>query len=56
MKFVPDTLERRLSRRFETPISEGRQFRWAQEIASAASWLETLDYFHGDLRPENILL
>jgi serine/threonine protein kinase len=56
MKFEPDTLERRLSRRFETPIPEARQFRWIKEIASAASWLESLDYFHGDLRLENILL
>ncbi|KAK4149899.1 hypothetical protein C8A00DRAFT_46586 [Chaetomidium leptoderma] len=56
MKFEPDTLERRLSRRFATPIPEERQFCWIKEIASAASWLESLDYFHGDLRPENILL
>ncbi|KAJ9143288.1 Kinase-like protein [Coniochaeta hoffmannii] len=56
MKFEPDTLERRLSCRFATPIPEERQFRWIKEIASAASWLERLDYFHGDLRPENILL
>lgn len=56
MKFEPNTLERRLSRRFATPILEKRQFCWIKEIASAASWLESLDYFHGDLRPENILL
>lgn len=56
LKFEPDNLERRLSRHLETPISEEWQFCWIQEIASAATWLETLDYFHGDLRPENILL
>ncbi|KAK3324337.1 kinase-like domain-containing protein [Cercophora scortea] len=56
MKFEPDTLERRLSRRFETPIAEEQQFRWIKEMASAASWLESLDYFHGDLWPDNILL
>ncbi|GAB1312368.1 EKC/KEOPS complex subunit BUD32 [Madurella fahalii] len=56
MKFEPDTLERRLSRRFATPIPEERQFYWIREIASATSWLESFDYFHGDLRPENILL
>jgi serine/threonine protein kinase len=56
MKFEPDNLERRLSRREATPIPEERQSRWIKEIVSAASWLETLDYFHGDLRPENILL
>ncbi|KAL2015437.1 hypothetical protein VTK56DRAFT_5503 [Thermocarpiscus australiensis] len=56
MKFEPGTLERRLSCRFATPIPEGRQFCWIQEIASAASWLESLDYFHGDLRRKNILL
>lgn len=56
MKFEPGTLERRLSCRFATPIPEERQFCWIKEIASAASWLESLDYFHGDLRPENILL
>lgn len=56
MKFEPDTLERRLSRRFVAPIPEERQFRWVKEIANAASWLESLGYFHGDLRPENILL
>ncbi|KAL2171527.1 hypothetical protein VTG60DRAFT_2695 [Thermothelomyces hinnuleus] len=27
-----------------------------KEIASATFWLEKFDYFHGDLRPENILL
>ncbi|KAK3290798.1 kinase-like domain-containing protein [Chaetomium fimeti] len=56
MKFEPDNLERRLSRRFAAPIPEERQFRWIKEIASATSWLESIDYFHGDLRPENILL
>ncbi|KAK4041547.1 hypothetical protein C8A01DRAFT_34386 [Parachaetomium inaequale] len=56
MRFEPDTLERRLSRRFVTPVPPERQFRWIKEIASAASWLESLDYFHGDLRPENIFL
>lgn len=50
LKFEPDNLERRLSRHLETPISEEWQFCWIQEIASAATWLETLDYFHGDLR------
>ncbi|OIW31907.1 kinase-like protein [Coniochaeta ligniaria NRRL 30616] len=56
IKFEPETLEARLDRRDSNPVSKGRQFRWAQEIASAASWLESLDYFHGDLRPENVLL
>jgi serine/threonine protein kinase len=56
MKFEPGTLERRLSCRFTTPIPEERQFCWIKEIVSASSWLESLDYFHGDLRPENILL
>ncbi|KAK4236834.1 hypothetical protein C8A03DRAFT_45242 [Achaetomium macrosporum] len=46
----------RLSRRFTTPIPEEQRFCWIKEIASAASWLESFDYFHGDLRPENILL
>jgi serine/threonine protein kinase len=55
MKFEPDNLKR-LSRRSANPIPEERQFRWITQIASAASWLDTLDYFHGDLRPENILL
>jgi serine/threonine protein kinase len=56
LKFEPDNLERRLSRRMESPIPEEQEFRWIKEIASAAAWLESLDYFHGDLRPENILL
>lgn len=56
IKFEPDTLEKRLDRRFEVPISEERQFRWIVEMARAASWLESLDYFHGDMRPGNILL
>ncbi|KAK7403725.1 hypothetical protein QQX98_010497 [Neonectria punicea] len=56
IKFEPDTLEKRLYRRFVVPISEERQFRWIMEIARAASWLESLDYFHGDMRPANILL
>ncbi|OAA63465.1 Protein kinase-like domain protein [Niveomyces insectorum RCEF 264] len=30
--------------------------RWLVQIASAAAWLESIDYFHGDLRPPNILL
>jgi serine/threonine protein kinase len=47
MKFEPDNLERRLNRRLVTPISQEQQFHWAKEI---------LDYFHGDLRSENILL
>ncbi|KAK3688046.1 hypothetical protein B0T22DRAFT_535295 [Podospora appendiculata] len=56
IKFEPETVERRPSRRFATPITEARQFLWIKEMASAASWLESLDYFHGDLRPENMLL
>ena len=56
LKFEPETLERRLSRLSTMPVPEERQFRWIKEIASAASWLESFDYFHGDLRPENILL
>ena len=56
MKFELDNLERRLSRRVAVPIPEERQFRWIKEIASATSWLESMGYFHGDLRPENILL
>ncbi|KAL1889369.1 hypothetical protein Sste5346_008936 [Sporothrix stenoceras] len=30
--------------------------RWLAQTASAAAWLESIDYFHGDLRPPNILL
>lgn len=30
--------------------------RWVEQIASAAAWLESMDLFHGDLRPPNILL
>jgi len=56
LKFEPDTLWKRLDRRADDPISDEQQFRWIREIASAATWLESLDYFHGDLRPENILL
>ncbi|KAH8912340.1 hypothetical protein BR93DRAFT_922306 [Coniochaeta sp. PMI_546] len=56
MKFEPETPETRLDRGLAVPIPEQRQFRWVQEIASATSWLESLDYFHGDLRPDNILL
>ncbi|KAL2162608.1 hypothetical protein VTH06DRAFT_6444 [Thermothelomyces fergusii] len=56
IKFEPSTLERRLSLRFASAIPEERKLRWIKEIASAASWLESFDYFHGDLRPENILL
>lgn len=56
IKFEPETLERRLDRRLADPVPESRQYRWAREIAGAASWLESLGYFHGDLRPENILL
>ncbi|KAF5018583.1 hypothetical protein F66182_9428 [Fusarium sp. NRRL 66182] len=56
IKFEPDTLEKRLDRPFTVPISEGRQHRWIMEIARAASWLESLDYVHGDIRPAKILL
>src|SRR6266699_2660680 len=38
IKFEPDTLEKRLRRRFEVPIPEARQFRWVAEIARATSW------------------
>lgn len=30
--------------------------RWTMELSSAAAWLESLGFAHGDLRPENILL
>jgi len=56
MRLEPETLEQRLSRRSVDPIPEQRQFRWIREIVSASSWLGTFNYFHGDLRPENILL
>ncbi|KAL2131888.1 hypothetical protein VTI74DRAFT_4473 [Chaetomium olivicolor] len=56
MKFEPETLERRLSCQLATSLPAERQFRWIKKIASAASWLERLDYFHGDLRLESILL
>lgn len=32
------------------------QERWIRQLVSAATWLESLGYVHGDLRPENILL
>lgn len=30
--------------------------RWLVELCAAASWLESLGYVHGDLRPPNLLL
>ena len=56
LKFEPDTLWKRLGRRADSPVPDEQQLRRVLEIASAAAWLERLDYFHGDLRPENILL
>lgn len=56
MRLEPSTVDKRLQCRTEMPIDEGRQFRWILETASAASWLESLGYFHGDMRPDNLLL
>ena len=30
--------------------------QWLKELCSAVVWLESLDYVHGDLRPNNLLL
>ncbi|PGG96856.1 serine/threonine protein kinase [Helicocarpus griseus UAMH5409] len=40
----------------ECYVSEYLKLRWAAQITSAAAWLETLGYSHGDLTPRNILL
>ncbi|KAI0473977.1 kinase-like protein [Xylariaceae sp. FL0804] len=56
LKFEPDSIEKRLLRQSEAPVPEALQFRWADEIARASCWLESFDYFHGDLRPGNVLL
>lgn len=53
---IEESLRTRLEQQNERPISDQAQHRWVKQIASAAVWLEQLDYFHGDLRPANILL
>lgn len=40
----------------ECYISEELKLRWAGQIVSAAAWLETLGYAHGDITPRNVLL
>lgn len=56
MQRMSETLGARLAQQKERPISERLHHRWFKQIASATVWLEKLDYFHGDLRPPNILL
>lgn len=51
-----ESLRSRLAQHKERPISEQLQHRWIKQLASAVAWLEQLDYFHGDMRPANILL
>ncbi|KAI9848519.1 MAG: hypothetical protein M1837_007188 [Sclerophora amabilis] len=53
---LPETLHARLLRQEEDPSTEPMQHMWIKQLASAATWLERLDYFHGDMRPSNILL
>jgi serine/threonine protein kinase len=57
--FLPrmlESLDNRLKQQGKRPISEQEKYSWIVQISSAAAWLEHLDYFHGDLRPPNILL
>ena len=56
MKFEPETLQERLDRRPDSPVSDGRQLRWIKELAVAGSWPEGLDYFHCDMHPASIPL
>ena len=57
--FLPrmrESLDNRLKQQSKRPVSEQEKYSWIVQISSAAAWLEHLDYFHGDLRPPNILL
>jgi serine/threonine protein kinase len=49
-------LDTTLAVRLTSGISLDPQERWIRQLVSAAAWLETLGYAHGDLRPQNILL
>ncbi|KAI9814090.1 MAG: hypothetical protein M1832_005978 [Thelocarpon impressellum] len=53
-----DSIGKRLRRqKLDDPaIDERLQHRWIKQLASATTWLETFDLFHGDMRPSNILL
>ncbi|KAH7317666.1 kinase-like domain-containing protein [Rhexocercosporidium sp. MPI-PUGE-AT-0058] len=53
---MKESLQTRLKEQNERPITDQMQHRWIKQFASAAAWLEQLDYFHGDMRPGNILL
>lgn len=37
-------------------VSKELQLRWAKQIAHSLGWLERQGYFHGDLKPANVLL
>jgi len=37
-------------------VSKELQLRWAKQIAHSLAWLERQEYFHGDLKPANVLL
>lgn len=51
-----ESLRNRLEQQNERPITKQMQHRWIKQLASAAVWLEQLDYFHSDMRPLTILL
>lgn len=53
---MPGSLDSRLKQQNRGPVSEREKYSWMVQISSAAAWLEHLGYFHGDLRPPNILL
>jgi len=44
------------SRCRSAPASKALQLRWAKQIAHSLAWLEREGYFHGDLKPANVLL
>ncbi|CAK7226027.1 hypothetical protein SCUCBS95973_006064 [Sporothrix curviconia] len=50
--YMQDNLELFLDR--GVLASDDQASVWVAQIASAAAWLESMDLFHGDLRPPNI--
>ncbi|KJR86274.1 uncharacterized protein SPSK_02670 [Sporothrix schenckii 1099-18] len=54
LPLMKETLKDVLNRKESVPDNDSS--RWLVQIASACAWLEVMDYFHGDLRPPNILL
>ncbi len=57
--FLPrmvESLDNRLKQQGQRPVNQQEKYCWIVQTLSAAAWLEHLGFFHGDLRPPNILL